>query len=301
MPLYSQYMMNGFLINPAIAGSDGYTTATLTTRDHWLGFENSPKTYAMSIQSRILWQKSQVKRRSSKNSGKYSKKTGRVGLGAYVFNDKNALINRTGVQVSYAYHLFIQNTQLSFGLAASAFQFKIDQEKLAFRDVEPLLAEGFDNLIYIPDFTFGIYLLNRKSFLGLSAAQLFQTRIRVGQVNADYRMKRHYYLMGGHRFELSGDTEIEPSLMVKGTELGFVQADINLKFLYKEFYWAGISYRTQTSIGLLLGGKAKKVYFGYAFDYNLSSIRKYSFGSHELNLAIKFGDNSRRYRWMKRY
>lgn len=297
LPLYSQYMMNGFLINPAIAGSDGFTTAAISTRDHWAGLKDSPKTHSLSIQTRMLWQKSTVNR----NSGNLTKRSGRVGLGAYIFNDKNAVVGRTGGQLAYAYHIFIRNTQLSFGLAASAFQFKIDQEKLKFRDAEPLLAEGFDNLIYVPDFTFGIHMLNKQSFAGISAAQLLQTRVKIGENNLNYRMKRHYYLLAGYRFLLSNDSELEPSLMVKGTELGIVQSDINLKYIYKEFYWAGISYRTQSSIGLLIGGKAKKIFFGYAFDYNLSDIQKYSFGSHELNVAIKFGDSSRRYRWMIRY
>lgn len=30
VPLYSQYMMNGFLLNPAVAGSEGYTAINLT-------------------------------------------------------------------------------------------------------------------------------------------------------------------------------------------------------------------------------------------------------------------------------
>jgi type IX secretion system PorP/SprF family membrane protein len=295
-------MMNGFLINPAMTGGDGYTTAALTTRDHWAGLNNSPKTYAISVQSRVLWKKAGVSRSAVSSSKNLTKRSGRVGIGTYVFNDKNALVDRTGAQFSYAYHLFIRNTQLSFGLAASAFQFKVDYEKLQFRDAsDPILTEGFDNLVYVPDFTFGIYLLNRKNFLGVSAAQLFQSRIKTGSNSVDYRMKRHYYVMGGHRFDMSGDLEFEPSFMAKGTELGFIQADLNLKLIYKEFYWAGISYRTQSSVGLLIGAKAKKVYIGYAFDYNLSDIQKYSFGSHELNIAIKFGDSSRRYRWLIRY
>lgn len=301
LPLYSQYMMNGFLINPAIAGSDGYTTAALTSRDHWAGLNNSPKTYALSVQTRVLWRKTGVNRSGISSTKNLTKRTGRVGLGAYIFNDKNALIDRTGGQITYAYHIFLRNTQLSFGLAASAFQFKVDQEKLSFRDSEPLLAEGFNNLIYIPDFTFGVYLLNKKNFVGISAAQLFQTRIKIGSDNLDYRMKRHYYVLAGHRFTMSNDIEFEPSVMAKGTELGFLQADLNMKFIYKEFYWAGISYRTQTSVGLLIGARAKKVFIGYAFDYNLTALQKYTFGSHELNIAVKFGDSSRRYRWLIRY
>jgi hypothetical protein len=33
VPLYSQYMLNGFLINPAVAGSEGYTAVNLTARE----------------------------------------------------------------------------------------------------------------------------------------------------------------------------------------------------------------------------------------------------------------------------
>jgi type IX secretion system PorP/SprF family membrane protein len=301
LPLYGQYMMNGFLINPAIAGSDGYTTTSVTIRDHWAGLQNSPKTFAASVQTRVLWKKSSVNRSSGSSSASVDKRSGRVGLGAYIFNDQNALVDRTGAQIAYAYHIFLNNTQLSFGLAASAFQFKLDQDKLTFRDSEPLLAEGFDNLIYVPDFTFGMYLLNRNTFLGISAAQLLQTKINVGSQNIDYKMNRHYYFMGGYRIPVSSNTELEPSVMTKVTETGIMQADIVLRGIYNEFYWAGISYRTQSSVGLLLGVRAKKVYFGYAFDYSFSDIRKYSYGSHELNISVKFGDSSRRYRWMRRY
>ena len=33
VPLYSQYMLNGFLLNPAVAGSEGYTAVNLTARE----------------------------------------------------------------------------------------------------------------------------------------------------------------------------------------------------------------------------------------------------------------------------
>ena len=37
LPVYSQYMMNKFLINPAVAGSEGYTSFNLTAREQWIG------------------------------------------------------------------------------------------------------------------------------------------------------------------------------------------------------------------------------------------------------------------------
>ena len=49
VPLYSQYMLNGFLLNPAAAGSEGYTAVNLTAREQWIGLQNGPGTYALEF------------------------------------------------------------------------------------------------------------------------------------------------------------------------------------------------------------------------------------------------------------
>jgi hypothetical protein len=54
VPMYSQYIMNGFLVNPSIAGRDGYTTVNLTVREQWVGMQDAPSTYAASFQTRLL-------------------------------------------------------------------------------------------------------------------------------------------------------------------------------------------------------------------------------------------------------
>ena len=54
LPLYSQYLYNKFLINPAQAGSDGYTSFNATAREQWVGYSGAPKTYSISWQTRIL-------------------------------------------------------------------------------------------------------------------------------------------------------------------------------------------------------------------------------------------------------
>ena len=41
-PIYSQYMMNSFLLNPAVAGHEGYTSVNLTVREQWLGLQDAP-------------------------------------------------------------------------------------------------------------------------------------------------------------------------------------------------------------------------------------------------------------------
>jgi len=52
VPMYSQYIMNGFLINPSFAGRDGYTTVNLTVREQWVGLAGAPSTYAVSFRTR---------------------------------------------------------------------------------------------------------------------------------------------------------------------------------------------------------------------------------------------------------
>jgi type IX secretion system PorP/SprF family membrane protein len=44
-PLYSQYMMNPFIINPAYSGMTTDLNASVMYRKQWAGFEGSPVTF----------------------------------------------------------------------------------------------------------------------------------------------------------------------------------------------------------------------------------------------------------------
>jgi type IX secretion system PorP/SprF family membrane protein len=114
-------------------------------------------------------------------------------------------------------------------------------------------------------------------------------------------MVRHYYLMGGYRFSLGSDFDLEPSGLFKATEKKAFQLDAGAKLYFREDYWAGVMYRTSGDIIFLAGIRYNQFYFGYAFDYSTSNIQRYSYGSHEIVFAVKLGDNARRYRWLQRY
>jgi hypothetical protein len=51
----------------------------------------------------------------------------------------------------------------------------------------------------------------------------------------------------------------------------------------------------------MLGFRYDRFIFAYAFDFTLTDIRKQSFGTHELTLAVRFGESARRYRWLNQY
>ncbi len=303
LPIYSQYMMNGFLINPAVAGLDGYTAFNLTAREQWLGIENSPKTHAISVQSRILKNSFISRGASIRKKKRWGTQSGKVGYGVYMFNDINGLIDRTGLQGTYSYHIRQGANQISFGLSLSTFQFRLDRQKmvLAYEQYDELIDEN-RNTLYIPDANFGVYVSNPKFYLGFSSMQMFKSAIQFGNIgDGEYAMVRHFNLQGGYKFELPNYFVIEPSVLIKYPQGLEPQVDFNIKLDYMDDYWGGISFRTGNAMIIFGGVRFEKFYFGYAFDYTLNSISKHTYGSHEIMMAIKFGDNARRYRWLNRY
>ncbi|MFC2081478.1 type IX secretion system membrane protein PorP/SprF, partial [Bacteroidota bacterium] len=210
MPVYSQYVLNGYLINPAITGGDGYTSFNLTARQQWLGFKDAPATRSFGGQTRLLRRSHVIKNRSVNNRSLKPSTKGRVGLGGFVYNDHNGAVDRTGVQASYAYHIFVKETQFSFGLSAGIFQFRINEEDLTFGDqlinggsTEDPLALSFKKVIYVPDANLGFYITDPRFYAGISVNQLFQSYLKLGNRQFDeFKMIRHYYIMGGYRFEI---------------------------------------------------------------------------------------------------
>jgi type IX secretion system PorP/SprF family membrane protein len=294
--------MNKFLINPAVAGSEGYTSFNLTAREQWIGFKDSPKTHALSVQTRILKNSFIAKSASVKYNKTPGSRSGKVGLGGYVFNDRTGLVSRTGFQFTYAYHIFIRKGQLSFGLTGMAYQFKVDREKLRLYEENDDLINNFDNTLIIPDADFGVYYSDPKFYVGISAAQLFQSSLKFGKRGYEnYRLKRHYYLMSGYNIDINDDIIIVPHILLKTSETPSMQMDLGASIFFKEDYWGGLAFRTGSAFVVMGGVKVDKFYIGYAFDYNLSSIQRHSYGSHEFMIALKLGDNARRYRWLIRY
>ncbi len=229
--------------------------------------------------------------------------TGRVGLGANLFNDVNGKVSRMGVQFSYAYHIIMYQSQLSFGLSGQFYQYRIGDSLTYGQAGDPLFASGISRVAFIPDADAGVFWTGERFHLGFAADQLFQSVLKLGSGDlSELKIRRHYFLMGGYRFihEYSG-FELEPSFLLKTTEQIIPQLDLSLKIYYKTDYWMGFSYRTGEIVSAMFGIKANKMTIAYAYDYSLSSIRKYSFGSHELFLSLKFGSGERRYRWLNRY
>lgn len=315
-PIYNQYMMNAFLLNPAVAGHEGYTAVNLTVRQQWAGLEDAPFTFAFTGQTRLLKNSFIARSKSVRRRRRVMSRSGRVGLGLYFFHDKNGAFSRTGFQGTYAYHLTLRRSQLSMGASVSTFQYRLDKDKLNPEDPDDQLLLNTESQAFITDANVGVYYSDKNIYAGISVQNLFESFFKFNnREGAGYKLEREYLTLAGYRIDLIDFLFIEPSFLFKFTENAVAQLDLNLKFYYKEDYWVGFAFRTgsgsriaQESIGgrgssiiIMAGARIDKYYFGYAFDYSFSSISSKTFGSHELMLAVKFGDSSRRYRWLNRY
>jgi len=309
-PIYSQYMLNAYLLNPAVAGYQGITDINLVAREQWLGYGDGPSTYSLSAQTRILKTSFRNRSRLIKNKVRRRRPSGRVGLGAYVFNDMNGSIRRTGMQGTYAYHIYMRETQLSFGASLSMFQFKanVTQNDLynplvVNPDYSPLAGGAPSS--FSPDANFGVLISSDNYYAGLSVTSLFQSSIQfgLGESETAYRLLRHYYILGGYKYqERRSDFGYEPSLMFTMTERLSWSLDVNFKVYYKQDYWAGLSFRTTGTIISMFGMNYQQFYFGYAFDYSYGDVTSFNrMGSHELMIGMRLGDSARRYRWLNRF
>lgn len=301
-PVYSQYLLNGFLLNPAVAGSEGYTAVNLTVREQWVGLTDGPATYALSFQTRFMQQSRISHSKSVRRRSRSASRGGRVGLGGYIFNHRNGAVNRTGLKLTYAYHIDLDKAQLSFGLSMVGYQYKLDDERIKLEIPDDNLWSGVHQPVFIPDADFGVYLSGRGFWAGVSVDQLLESAIKFGDEGYETMiMERTYNLLGGYDFMLNRDLTLTPSAYVKFAENGKVQADISAKCYFKQDFWTGLTYRTGQALVVMAGVRVERLVFGYAYDIGLNGLMRYTYGTHEFTFVARFGDVASKHRWLNRF
>lgn len=272
LPHFSQYFLNDFLINPAVAGSRGYFEGVSTHRYQWEGITDAPRTYTLSING------------PSKNR--------KMGFGGYLFTDIVGPTRRTGIDLSYAYHLKInEKLKLSLGINAGILQFMIDGSKITLRDQnDAILTDGVQSEL-VPDAGFGLYLYHKKYFFGFSAPQLLNTKVEFfdeGE-NPTGTLPSHFFVTAGYKFQATEDFVVEPIIFGKYVKPAPVQFEGTLKITYKSKVWIAGTYRDKDAITASLGFLLNNSFtIAYAYDFTTTNLKNYSNGTHELMMGVRF-------------
>ena len=306
---FTQYLFNRYLLNPAACGSNGYTMLGLTVKDQWTGFGDAPFNQTLTLQIRVpregLFRGGSSSPPIRMGGGGYRPEN--VGLGLALFNDVRGPLRTTGSHFTYAYHMENGMGQLSFGLTASLFQLSVDRSKVRTELDWDMFLDNNKLSSFVPDVSFGLHYTQKKFYVGLSASHLFQSYLTFGgRASNEFRIERQYTFIGGYIFEPARELSIVPKMQLKYVERGAIQADINIIGYHFDLFWGGFSFRTGGggavgSAAIIFGVRYNNYYFGYAFDYTLSEIQRYTFGSHELMVNISLGRATRFYQYIRRY
>jgi type IX secretion system PorP/SprF family membrane protein len=272
-PLFTQYMNNPVLINPAYTGSGGIMNIKGMFRKQWIGMDWSPATTALSFSSPFM---------------NYD-----VGLGATLLDDQIGPMHQTGLYIDYSrFFRFSENRNLGLGLKTGFNYYDINLLNLRMAESDPYLANHSKTKSFLPNFGVGVYYFTNRFYVGLSVPKLIRNDIK----DVDNTLlvlgkeERHYFLTTGTLITINDPVwRIRLSAlgrMVNGTPAS-VEAEATV-IIYDKL-WFGMGYRVGDAITSHLRLQVNyKMQIGYSYDLNNSRLKNYNNGSHEIFISYDF-------------
>jgi type IX secretion system PorP/SprF family membrane protein len=253
-PVYSQYMYDKMLVNPAYAGSSHWIVTSLKYRKHLQGIDGAPQTSVFSFHTPL------------------QKKS--MGLGFQAAYDQIGVSNTMSVGGIYAFHLGFGQGKLSFGLEGGLVRWEVDYNSLHRNDPDDIAIPTTAETRMLPDASVGIYYHSKNFYLGASARHLFEG------------IDPAFYGFGAYIIDLGDHFYAEPGLMVRYVPGAPVQPDFFVNLNYRERItigvanqdWDVISFMMKLDLGMGLR-------MAYSYDLNLSGLSNYTSGSHEIMLS----------------
>ncbi|WP_207493553.1 PorP/SprF family type IX secretion system membrane protein [Aridibaculum aurantiacum] len=308
-PHYTQYILNNYIINPAVAGIENYTDIKISHRHQWVGLQDAPVTTYLTIHGPLS--KSDVDRTTATTVGPsnenprgraywadYTKAEPHHGVGFTMINDRTGPLNRFAAYGTYAYHLGIaERTSISLGVSAGVQNWTLNASKLDFgaaSPVDPAVAgSGYLNRLR-PDVNAGVWLYSADYFVGLAAQNIIPSKLRFAEDTvrlSDGRIIPHMFLQAGYRMFLNDDFSLLPSVTVRYANPAPIGIDVNAKLQFRELLWAGMSYRHQDGYAAMVGLNVNSTFnIGYAHDFTTSRLNTVSRGTHEIVVGFLLGN-----------
>ncbi len=320
-PQYTQYIINNYIINPALSGIENYTDVKISHRHQWVGVQDAPITTYITIQGPLNKKDDRVTATSFKMPGEnprgrnywqdYTPAPAHHGIGLKIINDRTGPLNNFSAYGSYAYHIGLSpKTSLAGGFEVGMRSLSLRTRDLIFdpdnpTSVDPAIGTSQNINRIKPDMGAGLWLYSADFFAGVSAQQIIPQTIYFSdnRVNtAGFKLVPHLFATAGYRLQLNDDIFALPSVMLKYVKPLPLQADVNMKLQYQDLLWVAGSYRTFDGFAGMAGINVSNTFnIGYAYDYTTTKLGAISKGTHEIVLGFlignKYGDSCPRNVW----
>jgi len=155
IPMYTHYMYNTLVVNPAYAGSRDALTVTALHRSQWIDFKGAPTTQTITVHAPLRKEN--------------------IGLGLSLLNDKIGPSNNTSIAGYYAFIMKLnENSKLALGLSAGInfYQARLNTLLLD-QQADPAFLTNIKNHI-TPNFGFGAYYSRKQFYAGISVPYILQ-------------------------------------------------------------------------------------------------------------------------------
>lgn len=266
-PLYSQYINNPFVINPAYGGMTNNLSAAINYRYQWTGFEGSPKTFNANAHIALA--------------------DNRMGAGFLAISDQLGASTTNEFFGTYSYRLQLdKRNSLSFGLQGGISNYQTDNDKVNPLDSNDPLFQGTISKT-VPNLGAGLILSSDKYFISLSIPRMLEASLQEDGIAAS-QYSRHIYAMGSYLFILSERIRLRPSVLLKYVSGAPASIDLNATFIIHENYQMGLLTRDFNTYGFLGQVVIKDSFrFGYVFEVPTGSSVGSNFVTHEVTLGIR--------------
>jgi len=275
-PVYSQYLQNGLMINPAYAGSREALSTFLSYRMQWIGTSGAPQMQTAALHSPM--------------------KNDRVALGLKAQFMSYGSTRAANAYLIYAYHLKMGKGKLSFGLKAGADFANTDYSGLSLVDSDDEVFLAENKPLVLPNTGAGIYYFSDRFFAGLSVPEFMSyRRTSAGGTQAYHSFSEYDFVVSaGGLITFSDAFKFKPSVMAEYSlekSKGFNQLDISGNFIFADLLWIGGSWRTteEVAVGIIQILPTPQLMIGFSYDYPVGMLNTFSKGSSEITLRYEFG------------
>lgn len=270
---YSQFMMNEYGLNPAVAGSNKGLYVMVGRRVQWRGFALAPETNFASV---------------TKVFGKKGYRYYWHGVGAYVEQDKFGMFANKAAYASYAIHLKLSSKYfLSFGLAGGAKS--VAMSNTVFDENDPALSNPTPKVL-LPDFIPGLYLYSKKVSVGISVRNIYKNSLQQKgkQIGSSGRLIPTAVFTASKKFKSEGyDFVFVPGINMQSNFIGIPSTQFNFMAYFRQRIGVGVTYRMHDAVsGMIQIRVLKNVVLGFAYDYTVSKFRSANANSTEMMMGM---------------
>jgi type IX secretion system PorP/SprF family membrane protein len=272
-PIYTQYMNQLLSINPAYAGANGVTTATIIGREQWVGWDGHPSTKTIFAHSPL---------------------NDEMGVGGSIVSDQIGVVKNTGIFGDYSFTITYPGERyLALGLKAGVSFYSAALSTI-YTGSDETVDPSFEYDVarnFLPNVGVGVYLSSPDYYLGFSIPKLVSNTISEEDVETGTISKEelHAFFMGGYVFDVNRILKFKPYFMLRVTPNAPISIDLTAQAVLIEKLWVGVTYRLGNSFGAMFQVKvSEQLKIGYAYDLTTTDLGEYNSGTHEVMLSFDF-------------